>query len=67
MNAMKRKRPRPKRDELPKRYRCRDKYNKALHHEMNQFVSTKVVEGTRTDNDDVETVTESAPVETDTR
>ena len=30
---------RSRRGELPKRYRCRDKYNKALNLEVNKFVT----------------------------
>ena len=33
------KRSRPKKSELPKRYRCRDKYNRALDLEMSRFVT----------------------------
>ena len=37
MNSTKRKR--NKKGELPKRYRCRDKYSRALDSEINKFVS----------------------------
>ena len=33
------KRSRAKSNELPKRYRCRDKYHRALDAEMNKFVT----------------------------
>ena len=33
------KRSRPKKGELPKRYRCRDQYNRALDLEMSRFAT----------------------------
>ena len=45
MFSMKRKRSRAKNKELPKRFRCRDKYNRALNKEMANFVSKKEESG----------------------
>ena len=39
MAGNERKRSRAKSNELPKRYRCRDKYNRALEAQMNSFVT----------------------------
>ena len=61
MSSLRGKRQRPSRNELPKRYRCRDRYNKALKEEMNKFVTKNM--GEKQPND----IQESEPRSSNTR
>ena len=64
MNSVKRKK--PTKNELPKRYRCRDKYNRALDLEINKFV-TKTSDDGNDEGPRVVHESERPTIEPDTR